>query len=687
MASNVFPMLSSSPPPIDDCPDDDDDDDEFGNFTSANIPFDSSFDSPVAVDKLKQFKSGDNGVNDANISNDIKHFTAFSNSASNSPQEFVPNFPDENEHSKNGFIPIKNPTSKISIKKDTDMKDPVFSNQLDVTSHKSEPCALNSSNDSEDESECSEDYQDSSVKCSLQNNSVKSAAPHLEDTVDEFSAFQSKSVLPCDLTKERTEELSEDESRTHIACDDSKDLTSDAVPDIQFIKDSSDVETHSLDESNFSSDKFTCDFNFQDQDKNFDRFDGHLSEREFSPNAMLQNSKLSDCEHPVEDKAGSSEEICKPTSSPVCENFCDFSDNEFDDFQSCGDKLTFVQENAESSDQTKPADDFEYDDFQDFQYSNEPKEEADEFADFQDFSKANATDADDFADFSAAAFDSNKTQELSASSEFAEFEEATFSAPSESSFQATSASQKSVDTLSTVVNAIFPLAESPSESVTSDELSSQILEQSNKSRRLWEKLHEVEQTPGLRFQWGVSQSFQQLLRSVNVDYHSILRTSSVPIFASGLSLLEPVKGLANSVNHESEDRNQIPKPKDPIPPVEFDWNSSGLVNPLDFGTAASTLMDLSFLSSVETDASGITKDHSFESELLKPSPVLACPESSSKTQILEQLLSKNVSSLPSSKLTRRPSDLSHEAVRVLDQLPDLSFMQAKVLMFPISSKT
>lgn len=77
----------------------------------------------------------------------------------------------------------------------------------------------------------------------------------------------------------------------------------------------------------------------------------------------------------------------------------------------------------------------------------------------------------------------------------------------------------------------------------------------------------------------------------------------------------------------------------------------------------------------------------FESELLKPSPAFACPESNSQTHILEQLLSKNVSSLPNSKLSRRPSDLSVEAIRVLDQLPDLSFMQAKVLMFPISSKT
>lgn len=77
----------------------------------------------------------------------------------------------------------------------------------------------------------------------------------------------------------------------------------------------------------------------------------------------------------------------------------------------------------------------------------------------------------------------------------------------------------------------------------------------------------------------------------------------------------------------------------------------------------------------------------FENELLKPSPAFKCPESNSQTHILEQLLSKNVSSLPNSKLSRRPSDLSDEAIRVLDQLPDLSFMQAKVLMFPISSKT
>ncbi|KFM57387.1 Aftiphilin, partial [Stegodyphus mimosarum] len=226
----------------------------------------------------------------------------------------------------------------------------------------------------------------------------------------------------------------------------------------------------------------------------------------------------------------------------------------------------------------------------------------------------------------------------------------------------------------------------PDDTDTSDEVESEILEQSNKSRRLWEKLHEVEQTPGLRFQWGVSHSFQQLLRSVNVDYHSILRTSSVPIFASSLSLLEPIKGQTSSANHEPEDRNQS-SPRDPIPPVEFDWNSSGLVNPLDSGQAVSTLMDLSFLSSTETPTSSAVSNHSFENEFLNPSPVLTCSESSSKPQILEQLLSKNVSSLPNSNFVHRPSDLSAEATHVLDQLPDLSFMRAKVLMFPISSKT
>lgn len=50
--------------------------------------------------------------------------------------------------------------------------------------------------------------------------------------------------------------------------------------------------------------------------------------------------------------------------------------------------------------------------------------------------------------------------------------------------------------------------------------------------------------------------------------------------------------------------------KDPsiIPPVEFDWTGSGLTNPLD--CSASTLMDLTFLSSVGNSTNQASNDNS-----------------------------------------------------------------------------
>ncbi|KAG8187230.1 hypothetical protein JTE90_020659 [Oedothorax gibbosus] len=360
--------------------------------------------------------------------------------------------------------------------------------------------------------------------------------------------------------------------------------------------------------------------------------------------------------------------------------------NEFDNFQSfhkpgdnissdlaASNKSTVKPLNIDNSSNSfrQPAEQDDFDDFDDFQACSEVAVPAEE--EFAAFKEEPTTDKDG-----------------SDSPEFADFERASFSSASGETYpnspclsSSSHNQEKTVDKLSTVMNAIFPLQVEPNEDVSND-LESEIVDQSIKGRRLWEKLHEAEQTPGLRFQWGVSHSFQQLLRSVNVDYHSILRTSSVPIFASGLSLLEPVKGQTSSANLELDDK-PIPSPRDPIPPVEFDWNTSGLVNPLDTGQSASILMDLSFLSSTSTNSSStVTEDHSFESELLKPSPTDAFPETNNKTFILEELLSKNLSSIPDTNITHRPTNLSEEANAVLDQLPDLSYMRAKVLMFPIT---
>lgn len=444
MASNVFPMLSSSPPPIDDCPEDDDDDDEFGNFTSANIPFDSSFDSPVAVDKFK-FKSGDNGVNNSNFSDEIHKFNSFNNSATPSPEEFVPNFSEENEHSKNGFIPIKHQNSKVQTKSDVDIsvnEKSISCNETITPSHVVKPCALNSSSNSE----CCDSHQNSSPKSSVKNIDNNVIHDFVESEL-EFADFDTKPISVCDSLQEKTEKANlSDESKKQNIYQGPEDYSED----IQFHNDITEIERKSSnDESSFSLDKFPCDFNSEICENKPDELDDHQeSKSKLSSNQTIFSHKPDlECpkSHENEDLEDVSVEVCESNFEikQMTESINDFSDNEFDDFQSCGAKAISVQD-TENIVHSKSGD-FEYDDFQDFQYSSDLKEEAEEFADFQDFSEgvksSTEADRDDFADFSAVPFVSNKTEQSSESNEFANFEDASFSSTAESSFQASSTSQ------------------------------------------------------------------------------------------------------------------------------------------------------------------------------------------------------------------------------------------------------
>uniref|UniRef100_A0A8C6WH22 Uncharacterized protein n=1 Tax=Neogobius melanostomus TaxID=47308 RepID=A0A8C6WH22_9GOBI len=105
-------------------------------------------------------------------------------------------------------------------------------------------------------------------------------------------------------------------------------------------------------------------------------------------------------------------------------------------------------------------------------------------------------------------------------------------------------------------------------------------------------------------------------------------------------MLEPVKPvsaaeLIASIAHTSPCAAE--SVQEALPPVQFDWSSSGLTNPLD------------------------------------------------GTRLFVLWLHSCVRSLTWLTLCRRPrrdENLSEEALKVISRFPDLSFMTAKVLMFP-----
>ncbi|GIY37558.1 aftiphilin [Caerostris darwini] len=731
-------MLSSSPPPLDDCPDNDDDEEEFGNFASANIPFDSSFDSPISGEKYKSFKTGTNGINDITLNNDLNTFCSYTDSEISSSANITLNFsPPTQNNCKKNFSPNESEDELYhdSVKKHHSSSEDIPCKKNSLTSQNCVPdslCIVNNeiknSYNSDEENELFKSRKQFPI-CST-GETLKNESDFTDSDNSNCDSDKVNKTLFVPICDDEFEDMTEDSSDIHVTHSETRNVSQSTYFAIEKCQESSsDVNSlecvveksnglqievsknpeNSVEQRNSVPENLN-DISSRDQSDEFDDFQTAISNSTFEMESSELNKKsLGENENIESFEANFSD-------FQSGEDY-DFQNNEFDDFQSSKSiaETEYHSTNTEefstfqAPDVSAPSEPNELDDFQSSTKTfinkdssnveikkNEDKKiceksvlqdsECEEFDDFQACPEIVPSEPG-FADFETQSFDQKED------SEFADFESASFNTAFSETFQnslapssSISNQEKSVDKLSTVMNTIFPLKENDSSAADVSYVpESEVLEQCNKSRRLWEKLHEVEQAPGMRFQWGVSHSFQQLLRSVNVDYHSILRTSSVPIFASSLSLLEPVKGQTNSVSHDSEDT--IQSPKDPIPPVEFDWNSSGLINPLDSGQAASILMDLSFLTSSESVTSSSLGNNSFENELLKPSPVPSCPENSNTNCILEELLSKNVCSIPNSKTAHRQSNLSEEANNVLDQLPDLSFMRAKVLMFPISSKT
>lgn len=195
-------------------------------------------------------------------------------------------------------------------------------------------------------------------------------------------------------------------------------------------------------------------------------------------------------------------------------------------------------------------------------------------------------------------------------------------------------------------------------------------------RDVWAELQDIHDAHGLRYQWGGSHSNKKLLCSLGIDTRNILFTGNkkqpviVPMYAAGLGMLEPtkepLKPLSAAEKIASIGQTTIMTPEmntctsDPfqesLPPVQFDWSSSGLTNPLD--GVDPELYELT-TAKLETSTSSLRVTDAFA-----------------------KLMSTVEKTSTSTRKPKREEHLSEEAVKVIVSLPDLTFMHAKVLMFP-----
>uniref|UniRef100_A0A914ZLT0 Aftiphilin clathrin-binding box domain-containing protein n=1 Tax=Parascaris univalens TaxID=6257 RepID=A0A914ZLT0_PARUN len=260
---------------------------------------------------------------------------------------------------------------------------------------------------------------------------------------------------------------------------------------------------------------------------------------------------------------------------------------------------------------------------------------------------------------------------------------------------------------------------------------------------LWLAISIVEEALALKMQWTHSAFYSDFLDSLNLDANlAMMRNSNLPAFAQQLdesAILQPMtsidasndksgmtshgssqsfslaqfnssSGLPSNVSKASR-RSSVQSAQRPksvpvdslaVPPAQFDWGNSGLTNPLTAGSisASSALLDLDFLTANEsrivTIAGRSSTTADISAALQKDLAALGLDASGMATQkettlnnttenkasLLEQLMRKGTQE---HKYTP-PSELSLDARALHDRLPDLDYMLANVLLFPMANR-
>ncbi|XP_012285734.1 aftiphilin isoform X2 [Orussus abietinus] len=274
------------------------------------------------------------------------------------------------------------------------------------------------------------------------------------------------------------------------------------------------------------------------------------------------------------------------------------------------------------------------------------------------------------------------------------------------------------------------------------------------SDKVWDSLKSVEETNALTYQWANSSSNNVLLSALGIDSRNILFgprwNPNIPRFAAnlGFSPLEPVKAsttteLQPSTSSSTSTKQQNSSSSEEVPAAQFDWNSSGLVNPLDSNAidAVSSQDHSSQHSKVHRSAESLRtsptesqKQHPLKhieplpgpstvewrkkmesvggakSKVLSQKPQKSVPQhhskpfpssnsfgklESSKAELAKSEGMKHEHYRKSSLNKRehlqspehvimdrygRPMTVRAETIRVLKQLPDLSFLSARTLL-------
>lgn len=173
-------------------------------------------------------------------------------------------------------------------------------------------------------------------------------------------------------------------------------------------------------------------------------------------------------------------------------------------------------------------------------------------------------------------------------------------------------------------------------------------------------------TPGLDYKWRDSATYTIMLNTLGIDSRVVLDgenwRSSVPRYApkNAATLLTPGLLTPEPVTSPGEKQEELGQEiKDPgnsggVTPAEFDWNNSGLTNPLE------------------------------ENGLSEANPAIKSTETPKViTELLAAQNNPKVAEKKSVSILQKHT--SREAKNILDGFPLLNFMTSAVLMFPTKS--
>ncbi|XP_025198416.1 aftiphilin isoform X2 [Melanaphis sacchari] len=217
-----------------------------------------------------------------------------------------------------------------------------------------------------------------------------------------------------------------------------------------------------------------------------------------------------------------------------------------------------------------------------------------------------------------------------------------------------------------------------------EEIDLQNLDDELNESQVWQGLKDVDSSPALNYNWTKSESNNVFLASLSIDSRNILYGASwnpkVPRFAANMSNnpLEPLKASNNDTIDTKISQSFSNGPmQETVPDPEFDWKSSGLINPLDF-------QPKTWKTSEVVKEEEEKEEENEEEEKEEEIPIQSSPES---IVVFDEFFSASLppsSDNHSTDTIESPSSpiatVSHEAQRILDSLPDFKVLQKPYLV-------